>query len=189
MHIILYQGGAHGDLVSSLIDRTDYIVGTDRIIALPVRQIFANLSNDPFRSNEAQSKREMEFAQIDSQIEILRTKYSAISSHLFHYFLNRNHKFILIDSSAPGITERCIRRAECLTKGQHFYPNNVVVQFRMHLELLKQKTNMIIDYHDIIEGRLITTLQQWVATPLNEDIYKKFMRKILPNNINNYDFW
>jgi hypothetical protein len=189
MHIILYQGGAHGDLVSSLIDSNDYIVGTDRIIALPDRQIFANLSNDPFRSNEAQSKREMEFAQIDSQIEILQSKYIAVASHLFYYFLNRNHKFILIDSSASGITERCVRRAERLSKSQHLYSDTIIKKIRMDIKLVKQKTDMVINYNDIIEGRLLTTLKQWIDTPLNENIYNKFMRRILPNNINNYDFW
>ena len=90
MHIILYQPGAHGALVSSVIDSTDYILGADRIIANPSRQIHLELNNAHY------NHRKTEYEQVDLQIEKLEEKYNAISSHLFDYFFNRNHNFILI---------------------------------------------------------------------------------------------
>lgn len=183
MHIILYQPGAHGDLVSSVIDSTDYIIGADRIIANPSRQIHINLNNVQY------NYRKTEYEQVDLQIEKLEEKYNAISSHLFDYFFNRNHNFILIDSSDIGITERCARRAEKLTNGLHVNSDEKINRYRQHILHAKTKTDKVISYDDIVEGRLIPTIRQWIDTPLNENIYQRFMRNVLPNNIKNYSFW
>ena len=165
MHVILYQPGAYGDLVTSIIDRTDFEIGTNRIIPNSNRMSYVGKTN----SNTT-------FNDIDLIYAEYSKKYLAISNHLFRYNIIRIVDFILIDTSADVDFEYCHHRAFDLVPDYH---NKTLEENKKKLLPLlnnvKEKTNKIIKFSDILDGNLLTVLKQWISTPLNEDIYEYFM--------------
>jgi hypothetical protein len=65
-----------------------------------------------------------------------------------------------------------------------FHPsfNEEKLQQRIHLVKAAKKygqINKVIPMKDILEGRLIEKLQQWIDTPLNTELYNHWLNKII----------
>ncbi len=165
MHVILYQPGAYGDLVTSIIDRTDFKIGTNRIIPNSDRMSYVSKTN----STTTYEDLDLIYAEYSK-------KYLAISNHFFWYNMIRRHDFILIDTSEDVDFEYCHNRVTNLVPNHH--SRSLKERKKKLLPLInkaKEKTNKIIKLSDILNGNLLTVLKQWISTPLNEDIYEHFM--------------
>jgi len=161
MQVILYQPGAYGDLVTSIIDSTDFSLTPYRIIPNANRTTYVGKTT---------------FAELDTLYIEYSKKYIAISNHLFSYNINRGHDFILIDSLADSDFEHCHARVTRLVPEYH--NESLEIRRQKLLPLInkaKERTDKIIQLRDILDGNLISVLRQWISTPLNEDIYAQFL--------------
>ena len=164
MYTILYQPGAYGDLVTSIIDRKDYEISSNRMIPNSER-ILAN------KISSATTHKEIDIIYAEFAKE-----YKAISHHMFMYLILSKHDFILIDTSSDIDFEHCHTRAFTLDPSYHY--KSLEHDKKRYIPLInnaKEKTNKIIRLHDILNGNLLVVLKQWIHTPLNEDIYAQFL--------------
>jgi hypothetical protein len=175
MHSILYQPGAAGDMVAAVIDSTDYKLIPGRIVPSVTREKVTP----------------KDYTDIDRQIELWSSKYSAIATQYYEYYRDRKVDYILIDTSYDvRVVEWCLRRAEKVSWPHHVFSYNEVPFNYACISKAREYTDKIIDFRDILNGNLLSILKQWVDTPLNEDLYHKWLDTALtyfPFDISSYD--
>ena len=63
---------------------------------------------------------------------------------------------------------------------EHHPPTSDILDHRIkRVNDARKFTNKIIPFSDIVEGRLISVLEQWVDTPLNTEIYNHWLSTIM----------
>lgn len=193
MFFILYNAGSGGDMVSALIDSTDYVATTTDVTATPKSDRFL------FKMNIINSHRK---AMCCDELLVSKNKETGVleKSELFNTLqqqyksLTTGHDFtvlryaelleseiILIDDSEYKYTKWCMDR--CRTIGPQYHPvfsEHHYKERTARIKLAKTFSNVkIIDFKDIIEGRLISVLQQWIDTPLNTHLYEYWLSTII----------
>lgn len=175
MHQILYQPGAAGDMVAAVIDSTDYRLIEGRILPSTPR-----LKVPP-----------KDYADIDRQLELWSSKYSAIATQYYDYYRDRNLDYILIDTSYDArVVEWCLRRAEKVSYPYHVFDARDILFNYMNIYQAYRKADKVIDFRDILNGNLITVLKQWIDTPLNEELYHQWLKsalEVFPFDISSYN--
>ena len=169
--LIVYTGGAAGMLVSALIDNTD--------IAF-VNWHFAYREKIPVRSNWKHGLPEwqsgLNFDVMDEYYDMVIASRSSLASHFFRYHVERKHDFIMVDSSSPYASKWC---AERFAKNTSLIGTHAVFDINTKINInniYKKHTDKVIIMEDIINGKLIDVLKQWVHTPLNEELYDEWLR-------------
>jgi len=169
--LVVYTGGAAGMLVSALIDNTD--------IAF-VNWHFEYQEQIPVRSHWkhglAEWQKGLNFDAMDSYYEAVVAGHSSLASHFYRYHVERKQDFILVDSSSPFASKWCADRFAKNTSliGSHgVFDINTKIKIN---NICKKHTNKVIIMEDIINGKLIDVIQQWVHTPLNEELYDIWLR-------------
>jgi hypothetical protein len=175
MHSILYQPGAAGDMVAAIIDSTDYKLIPGRIVPSVTREKVTP----------------KDYTDIDRQIELWSSKYSAIATQYYEYYRDRKLDYILIDTSYDvRVVEWCLRRAEKVSHPHHAFNAKEVLSNYIHIYQAYRKADKVIDFRDILNGNLITVLKQWIDTPLNEELYHQWLKsalEIFPFDISSYN--
>ena len=112
---------------------------------------------------------------------IADTTFKSIQSHSFDYHIQIKHDFIFIDCDDQKYINWVCNRFNNIYEVQ----NKSNPEIRVTPEYIKEitakvapHTNKIIPIRDILEGRLIDTLSKYVETPLNVDIYTKWLEVI-----------
>lgn len=175
MHLILYQAGAAGDMVAAVIDSTDYSLVEGRILPAKPR-----VKTPP-----------KNFAEIDLQLSTWSSKYNSAATQYYDYHRERNLDYILIDTAYDiRVVEWCLRRAEKVSWPYHVFNSKDILFNYTNISIAYRKTDMIIDFRDILNGNLITVLKQWIDTPLNEELYFQWLKtalEVFPFDISSYD--
>jgi len=167
MHIILYQAGGCGNMVSAVIDSSG--------------SIFLSSGHMVFNSNRRplqHSFYENYMTDEDRDSVLSNTTFKSLHSHSFDYHIKRKHDFIFIDCDDPKyINWVCDRFNTIHTVIHKNQPEKKITP--QYIKEITAKviphTNKIIPIADILEGRLIETLSKYVDTPLNVDIYHKWL--------------
>lgn len=118
----------------------------------------------------------------DNVIQELSLKYKSLTSHKFQYHADRKHDVIFIDTTEPGMTEWANERLyKIYGNAKWINPDKQLVLNRAYKaqETLLPVATRVIKLRDILEGRLIDVLKQYVSTPLNEDLYYRWQENIL----------
>lgn len=175
MHHILYQPGAAGDMVAAVIDSTDFRLIEGRVLPAEPR-----LKTTP-----------KDFEEIDQQMSAWSSKYNSVATQYYDYYNIRKLDYILIDTSYDiRVVEWCLRRAEKVSYPHHVFDPSEVIYNYTSIYRAYSKANKVIDFRDILNGNLITVLKQWVSTPLNEELYHRWLKtalEVFPFDISSYD--
>ena len=181
MYHILYNSGAGGDMITAVIDSTDF--GISDIDVYPTfKSLRYKLKQDLINNQGARNLLYYGFDKTDYFKE-LEQQYTAISfSHDFAEELQHLTDTILIDDSEYKYAKWCMER--CHTILPQFHPpfNEAELKLRIHQVNMSKKygkINKIIPLKDVLEGRLIEKLQQWIDTPLNTELYNRWLNEII----------
>ena len=169
--LIVYTGGAAGMLVSALIDDTD--IEFDK-------WHFEYREKIPVRSHWKHGLAEWQngynFDAMDEYYDMVIASRSSLASHFSRYHINRKHDFIMIDSSSPFAAEWCAERFAkntSISKSHGVFDKNTNIRIN---DVCKKHTDKIIVMEDILDGKLIDILKQWVHTPLNDELYQAWLK-------------
>jgi hypothetical protein len=181
MFAILYNSGAGGDMVTAVIDSTDYM-------------LFPNLVTAKIGSIRQQIKFASYDSKFDGDVTLIRKrktelfneaklKYKAISEHDWWYFYQIDNTYPIIAIDDTDYTESCLRRVlkiqEKNNTNLHEVYENTIQDRKDIVQYIKSNniTDKIIPFEEILNGNLLTILSQWVKTPLNEDLYSRWLRQ------------
>jgi len=192
MYVVLYNPGAGGNMVSAVIDSKDYILG-DTDILTNHDSLRKELSTCAFeeninRVNLTPSDPSLDIATLEKKLsdvlyEIeVEKKYTCIASHHFFYFIKKtNYKIILIndieDEFSDWTLNRAIAHGHDIAQNAHVIYNRKNILYELKSLKYSDRITKIIDMRDILNGKLITILQEFIDTPLNEQLYKSWLYK------------
>jgi hypothetical protein len=177
MHVVLYNPGAAGDMVTAVIDSKDYII--------------THPKNHPELTYVGKKTWTLRF---ETTVGMLKTnlllecekEYTALSSHDITWVpaFIKKYNFIVIDDS-NYITATAQRAVDITIATYGELKHHLPLLDKEFLEIRKEWLNpnfikfhgftRIIPFEEIINGNLIDILKQWVDTPLNEDIYTEWL--------------
>lgn len=194
MYVVLYNPGAGGNMVSAVIDSKDYILGNTDILTNPdslrKKLITASFEENIKESELNPNNKHLDIDALDKKLNIIlnevdaEKKYTCIASHYFYYYIEKtNYKIILINDTEDEVSKWTLNRA--IAHGHEIVHDAEMVYNRKNiiyeLKSLKYSNRVVktIDMRDILNGKLITILQEFIGTPLNEQLYKSWLH----NNI------
>ena len=104
--------------------------------------------------------------------------FKSIHSHSFDYHIRKKHDFIFIDCDDSKYIDWICDRFNIIHK--IMYKNQpekkLTPQYTKEITAkVMPHANKIIPISDILEGRLIETLSKYIDSPLNEEIYHKWL--------------
>jgi len=166
MEIILYPGGACGNLVCTMIDDTDCIFTGNHFEPSRDRVMFRRKVTDTLTS-----------VAKDEYLELMKAKYKSIPSHAYEYHIERNHSYILVapltDDEIDWTTRRFYKIHPVFASTPIEQRYSYVKEF---VESSVKHTDRIISISDVLSGNLVDILKRYVTTPLNEDLYFKWLK-------------
>jgi hypothetical protein len=181
MYHILYNPGAGGDMIAAVIDSKDHVV-TDIDVSHVAGSLRSKLKQDLITNNGAKNLLFSNYMKTDYLLELEKHYIAITSGHDFHEGLQYLTDTILIDTSEYKYAKWCIER--CHFIHPRFHPPFTEEEARwriQHVNMAKKysQINKIIHFKDILEGRLIEKLQQWIDTPLNSEVYNHWLNTII----------
>jgi len=162
MFIILGPFGTPIDLVSAVIDNTDTDIGTDGFYITfdeKRRTILGGDISDPTR---------------DFFKEISEVPYKAVCASIHKKMIERKtniHTYISVDCIDTKAYEWCYNRMVNILPDFHTSGIRMKTDSVMH----NYYSNHSIKVADILEGRMITKLQEIVDGPLDEKLYEAWL--------------
>jgi hypothetical protein len=181
MYHILYNPGAGGDMVAAVIDSKDHVV-TDIDVGHVTGSLRYNLKQDLITNRGAKNLLFSNYMKTDYLLELEKHYIAITAGHDFHEGLQYLTDTILIDDSDYKYAKWCMERCHTILPQYHPPFNEEMVQSRIHHVKAAKKYGQItkiISMQDILEGRLIEKLQQWIDTPLNTEVYNHWLNKII----------
>jgi hypothetical protein len=189
MFFILYNSGAGGNLVSAVIDSTDYIASAIeinpthnslrqhlKVKIIENKKTKKNSKNLFFDGNNKTSflkELEQTYMSVTTEHDV-----SGIRHHVDMFDLQT----IVIDDTDDEYNKWGMNRCYTILPKYHPMPNEQeLIDREERINLAKTyKNSKVISLKDILEGRLITKLQEFIDTPLNTEIYNYWLSTILP---------
>ena len=182
MYHILYNPGAGGEMVAAVIDPKDHLI-TEFEINHTVDSLRAKLKQDLIINHGAKNLLYDKYYKKTDYLLELEKQYIAITSgHDFLAGLQYLTDTILIDDSDYKYAKWCMERCHIVLPKFHPPFNEEELQYRIHLVKVAKKygqINKIILMQDVLEGRLIEKLQQWIDAPLDTELYNHWLNKII----------
>lgn len=189
MYHILYNSGAGGDMVAAVIDSKDYILSDIDVNVRP-GSLRSELKFKLLREDPQQPKLYHyvgkhilinESGKSEYMKKIEATYLAVTLSHDFDPELREIFDTILIDDSEYKYARWCMDRCHRILPATH--PPVTEEELKLRIERIQRAKNSnnvkVIDFKDVLEGRLIEKLQQWVKTPLNTEVYNHWLTNIV----------
>lgn len=166
MHFVVYPPGSCGNMVSAVIDSQGVIGGYRHVTFIP----------DKLRLLKQQDRDSMTDSDRDEYVKDIETKYLAVPSHSFEYHVKRKHDFIFLLPNSIETIQWSINRIKDILPDRNEYltlsfVNNII-------NCCKPHSSKIILVEDIVQGKLIEKLQEFISTPLNEKFYYDWLSRI-----------
>ena len=196
MYIVLYNPGAGGHMVSSVIDNKDYFSVISKHDTT-VMHMYANDNSprlqlrtiDYHEDYASLSPEDKEQVKIECLAKCNEKYLSVADSYTPHYIdMGRNqiklkqYDYIIIDDTKfiEYTTKRNLEVDFNMSGVLKFHKeHNVNIDPRRlnWLRWARAKFNKIVQFEDIINGNLIDVLNQWIDTPLDEELYRLWVEK------------
>jgi len=177
MDIVLYNHVSAGDMVSAVIDSTDYVFINTRFFPPVQRSLLKYFK--------------LTYEQQDDYIKEMATMYKSCASHSVDYHILRQHDCIFVDIAEDAMIKWCMDRFQrlhgekaVLVHGEpNFVPPSKLEERLWYSGNLGLKHfNRTIKLRDILEGNMIPKLQQYVHTELDEKLYLTWLESIIKLN-------
>ena len=185
MFFVLYNSGTGGDMVSAVIDPTDYIV-TDIDVRASAGSERANFKKSIIDLKQlGKNSSSILFDQYGKTdyLKNIEKKYLAVTTSHDFIFIEHEHAndidIIIIDDSDPKYNKWGMERCSMILPEHHSATSDILDDRIKRVNDAKKYTDKIIPFSDILEGRLISVLEQWVDTPLNTEIYNYWLANIM----------
>ena len=175
MFVVVYNPGAGGKMVSSLIDDTDYFLSP---VTPTVEAKRGSLREQLILTPTWPDYPDFTLLKKINEENI----YAAISCHRALYFVKYFDidKLIFIDDSDPEINDWTLSRAHAVFPGAHkMSPDHLARRTQLH-DIMKTHGKKIVHMNDIMNGNLINVLEKWVRTPLNTQMYTQWLQHQKP---------
>ena len=189
MFFVLHHSGTGGNMVSAVIDSKDYIYSDVEVIPKPItlRQRF-RLDLMKYHADFKKDCRDFIFTGNDKSeyYKRIEQKYISVTTEHDLTFIQHKHNvkdavMILIDDSEYKYCRWALERAHAILPKCHPPASEELIASRINeVNIAKTCNPNIIPLKDILEGRLIEVLQQWVDTPLNTEMYDMWLKNMLP---------
>lgn len=198
MYIVLYNPGAGGHMVSSMIDNKDYF-SIVSLIDNTIMHMYANDNTprlqlrtiDYHEDYICLTPEEREQVKIECLSKCNEKYLSVADSYVPHYIdMDKTHlklkqyDYIVIDDTEfiEHTTKRNLEVDFNMSGVLKFHKDRKVNIDPRRLNWLRWARtstvmNKIIQFEDIINGNLIDILKQWVDTPLDEELYGLWVEK------------
>ena len=158
MNIITYAIGSGGNMVAALVDDQDYVFDKWHF------EVADSSPRAAWKKGLPEWNDASDYDLMDKHLATI--KNLALASHFSAYHINRKHEFIFIDS--PSIEEA----AWCAIRKKIYSPEEIMEQ----CDVVRPHATHIIRLEDILNGKLISVLQQLIHTPLNEELYQAWIK-------------
>jgi hypothetical protein len=187
MFFVLYNSGAGGDMVSSVIDSTDYEI-TDIDVRPNFGSLRQRLKNSIMNSHKTNEDCRSLFFGNGKKTELLselEKNYGAVTTGHDFAFMRGSNGFVLntivIDDSDYEYAVWCMNRCYIIQPKYHPIANDSEIEHRIgRVEFGKSFGNPnVITVKDILEGRLISFLKGFIDKPLNTEIYEYWLSTIV----------
>lgn len=169
-------------MVAAIIDPKDHVINDVEINHVE-GSLLKKLKQDLITNHDSRGLLyDKSYAKTDYLLELEKQYIAITSSHDFYEGLQYLTDTILIDDSEYKYAKWCMERCHIVLPKFHPPFNEEKLQQRIHLVKVAKKygqINKIISMQDILEGRLIEKLQQWIDTPLNTEVYNHWLNKII----------
>jgi hypothetical protein len=191
MYNIIYNPGAGGDMVAAVIDSKDYKstnidISIKKSLRYELKLKLIQNSNNHFITTGKYTYSGAtilynDFNKTEYMREIEKQYIAATFSHDFSIELQHITDPILIDDSEYKYAKWCMERCHIILPKFHSPFDEVEIQRRIkRVKKAKEYGKCkVISLKDILEGRLIEKLQQWIGTPLNTEIYNHWLNTII----------
>jgi len=181
MYHILYNPGAGGDMIAAVIDSKDHFI-TDFDVQCTPGTLRYQLKQDLITNHGARNLLYYGFEKTEYFKELEQNYLAITASHNFAEELHYITDTILIDDSEYKYAKWCMER--CHTILPRFHPPFSDEEVKNRIRAVNTakkygKINKVIPFKDVLEGRLIEKLQQWIDTPLNTEIYNHWLTTII----------
>ncbi len=171
MYFVVYPPGSCGNMVSAVIDSTGLISGYRHV----------TFESDKLKLLQQQYRDAMTDSDRDEYVQYISEKYLSVPSHSFEYHVKRKHDFIFLLPNNIETIEWTIQRIQDILPDTNEY---LTLSFVTNIiNFCKPHANKIIYVEDILEGKLIEKLKEFIQTPLNEEFYFAWlsrMKKVYP---------
>ena len=189
MFVILYNPGAGGNMVASLIDNKDFIflpiTGTPPLLHIGATHKSLRFELQTCKYSDSELSKDELFSQLEKT-------YTAISDHDFSHYMdlterslhNPEYTYIVIDDrkyfeqTRQRVVDIDIRtnlyakyHGDAMHNLQYFEHMKEWIRTVQSFKMIDK----IILFEDILNGNLLNVLKQWVDTPLNESIYHQWL--------------
>ena len=186
MFFILHNTGTGGDMVAAVIDSTDYVVTDIDVRPKPRSDRYRFRDSIINCHNIGEDIRHMLFDS-HGKTEYLKNveqKYLSLTTSHDFTFVEHEHAsntdIIIIDDTDEKYNKWGMHRCHTILSKHHPPASDEELANRLwRVNLAKRFTDKVIPFSDILEGRLIYILQQWVDTPLNAEIYNHWLSTIM----------
>jgi hypothetical protein len=182
MYHILYNPGAGGEMVAAVIDPKDHFIYDQEINHLHDSLRF-KLKQDIIANQGSKGLLyDKNYDKTDYLLELEKQYIAITSGHDFLEGLQYLTDTILIDDSEYKYAKWCMERCHIINPKNHPPFNEEILQFRIHHTKAAKKygqINKVIPMKDVLEGRLIEKLQQWIDTPLDTNLYNHWLDKLI----------
>lgn len=177
LKIVCYMGGSCGDIVMSVIDPKGSIIKDGRVLnkgydATDISTYRYKLKKPHVFSSDIEK---------DQFLIEIASSYKSIPSHDTEYHIQRNHSFITVgirdkktaiwaaqrfkSYHRPEVWEEMVKLCGA-TSTEHYA--DMLIDYS---DRVSKSTNKIVDIEDILSGKLIEKMQQFVDTPLDSEFY------------------
>jgi hypothetical protein len=173
MILILYTGGAAGNLVAAIIDSSQFVFNKWHFEFIDNSPLAKWKFGCPTWQTTADKCQDLDIMDLD--FNSVSKNYKSLASHQHNFHITRKHEFILIDSSSLQSAQWCVDR---FRKNTNLPSSHAVFELERKIKISKNlalHTNKIIKLEDIINGKLIEIMKQWTDLPLNDELYKMWL--------------
>jgi hypothetical protein len=189
MFFILYNSGSGGNMVSAVIDSADYKVSPIEVHPT-IKSLRGQLKISVLKyhkNNENCNKLFFDGYTKTPFLKKLEQTYKSVTTEhdvawLRHVANNVDLQTIVIDDTDDEYNKWGMDR--CYKILPNYHPpisEQQLVDRKERINFAKTyKNSKVISLKDILEGRLITRLQEFIDTPLNTEIYDYWLSTIIP---------
>jgi len=168
MYIVLGPFGSPQDLVSAMIDNTGVDIYTDGFYITMDQERKDILGGDlSDKSRDFLKELEEQASDYNSICTVLqKRRIEPLNSHV--------HTYISVDCSSPKAQKWVVDRALNILPGFDVSELTVRNESIVH----NYHADYVVTLEDIVEGRLVDKLKEFIDTPLDEKLYEAWLTLI-----------
>lgn len=167
MYIIVCPYGSPGDVVSAVIDSSDVNLFTD---GENIYMTFDHKRKQALVGNASHPSRNL-LEEADALEGICKSLYTHTSKRKIEKTKVTKHTYISLDCSSEKASNWVFARSSKELNDDAITPKSIMNNSIVN----NYHADHVITLEDILDGRLVEKLKEFITDPLDEDLYKAWM--------------